>query len=62
MLLLSRKFMLTPACILLVIIDFMIRRGIITPDNEPDYQEIVTRLHGRFDYDRWGSQSASAGL
>ncbi|KAI0752680.1 NUDIX hydrolase domain-like protein [Daedaleopsis nitida] len=36
-----------------VIIDFMIRKGFITPDNEPDYQEIVTRLHGRFDYDKW---------
>ncbi|CDO72107.1 hypothetical protein BN946_scf184962.g50 [Trametes cinnabarina] len=38
-----------------VIVDFMVRKGIITPDNEPDYQEIVTRLHGRFDYDRWAS-------
>ncbi|TBU63613.1 nudix hydrolase 20 [Dichomitus squalens] len=38
-----------------VLIDFMVRKGIITPDNEPDYQEIVTRLHGRFDHDRWTS-------
>ncbi|KAI0772776.1 NUDIX hydrolase domain-like protein [Trametes elegans] len=39
-----------------VLIDLMVRKGIITPDNEPDYQEIVTRLHGRFDYDRWASR------
>ncbi|KAH9927950.1 nudix hydrolase 20 [Epithele typhae] len=37
----------------IVIIDLMIRQGFITPDNEPDYQEIVTRLHGRFEYERW---------
>ncbi|KAI1787300.1 nudix hydrolase 20 [Ganoderma leucocontextum] len=36
-----------------VLIDFMVRRGIITPETEPDYQEIVTRLHGRFEHDRW---------
>lgn len=41
---------------LAVLVDFMVKKGIITPDNEPDYQEIVTRLHGRFDYDRWASQ------
>lgn len=29
----------------LVMIDFFIRHGIITDDNEPDYLEIVTRLH-----------------
>ncbi|KAI0634204.1 NUDIX hydrolase domain-like protein [Trametes polyzona] len=40
----------------IVLVDFMVRKGIITPDNEPDYQEIVTRLHGRFEYDRWASQ------
>ncbi|KZT08146.1 uncharacterized protein LAESUDRAFT_742583 [Laetiporus sulphureus 93-53] len=37
----------------LVLLDFMIRHGYLTPDEEPDYQEIVTRLHGRFDYDKW---------
>ncbi|KZT63472.1 hypothetical protein DAEQUDRAFT_733767 [Daedalea quercina L-15889] len=37
----------------LVIIDFMIRHGYMTVENEPDYQEIVTRLHGRFEYDQW---------
>ena len=39
--------------VLIVLIDFMVRKGIITPENEPDYQEIVTRLHGRFEHDRW---------
>ncbi|KAH8174915.1 NUDIX hydrolase domain protein [Sarocladium implicatum] len=28
-----------------VMIDFLMRHGIITPDNEPDYVEICTRLH-----------------
>lgn len=28
-----------------VMIDFFVRHGIITEDNEPDYLEIVTRLH-----------------
>ncbi len=37
----------------LVIIDLLIRRGYITPDNEADFLEILTRLHGRFDYDSW---------
>ncbi|KAK9454804.1 NUDIX hydrolase domain-like protein [Dipodascopsis uninucleata] len=29
----------------LVMIDFFIRHGIITPENEPDYLEIVSRMH-----------------
>ncbi|KAI0074920.1 hypothetical protein K474DRAFT_1664824 [Panus rudis PR-1116 ss-1] len=37
----------------LVLIDFLINQGYITPDNEPDYLEIVTRMHGRFDYEHW---------
>ncbi|KAF8837002.1 hypothetical protein BDN67DRAFT_910047 [Paxillus ammoniavirescens] len=37
----------------LVLIDFLTRRGHLTPDNEPDFTEIVTRLHGRFEYERW---------
>ncbi|KAF9260744.1 nudix hydrolase 20 [Marasmius fiardii PR-910] len=41
-----------PNCAL-VIIDLLIRLGYITPDNEPDYQKIITRLHGNFDYDLW---------
>ncbi|KAI0342516.1 nudix hydrolase 20 [Trametopsis cervina] len=40
------------------LIDFMIRHGEITPDNEPDFMEIITRLHGRFNYDQW-SRSTS---
>ncbi|KAI1079481.1 NUDIX domain-containing protein [Whalleya microplaca] len=31
-----------------VMIDFFIRHGIITEDNEPDYLEILTRLHRPF--------------
>ncbi|TBU40183.1 hypothetical protein BD309DRAFT_1021598 [Dichomitus squalens] len=38
------------------LMDSMARKSIITPDNKPDCQEIVTRLHGRFDHDtRWTS-------
>ena len=33
-----------------VLIDFFIRHGILTPENEPDYLEIVTRLHRRLDH------------
>lgn len=50
--------LLATECTLLIIIstvliDFMIRLGYLTPDNEPDYMKIITRLHGRFDYERW---------
>lgn len=31
----------------LVLIDFFVRHGIVTEDNEPDYVEIVSRLHRR---------------
>ncbi|KAF5392882.1 hypothetical protein D9757_000870 [Collybiopsis confluens] len=41
-----------PNCAL-VIIDLLIALGYLTPDNEPEFMQIVTRLHGRFDYDRW---------
>ncbi|KIO11294.1 hypothetical protein M404DRAFT_994966 [Pisolithus tinctorius Marx 270] len=37
----------------LVLIDFLIRHGYLTPENDPNFMEIVTRLHGRFHYDRW---------
>jgi len=37
----------------LVLIDFFIRHGRITPDNEPDFMNIITRLHGRFGYEKW---------
>lgn len=39
-----------------VLIDFLVRHGHLTPDDEPDYMEIVTRLHGRFEYERWCQQ------
>ncbi|KAG8701040.1 hypothetical protein FRC11_012482 [Ceratobasidium sp. 423] len=32
----------------LVLLDFFVRHGIVTPENEPNYLEIVTRMHGRF--------------
>ncbi|KII92393.1 hypothetical protein PLICRDRAFT_104011 [Plicaturopsis crispa FD-325 SS-3] len=41
-----------PNCAL-VIIDLLIRKGRIVPDNEPDFVHIMTRLHGNFDYDLW---------
>ncbi|KAK2460837.1 hypothetical protein APHAL10511_007307 [Amanita phalloides] len=47
-----RAGLFKPNCAL-VIIDLLIRRGYITPDNEPDFLLIITRLHGRFDYERW---------
>ncbi|KAJ3874201.1 NUDIX hydrolase domain-like protein [Lentinula edodes] len=37
----------------LVLIDLFIRLGYITPDNEPEYMKIITRLHGRFEYEKW---------
>lgn len=30
-----------------VMIDFFVRHGIVTPENEPDYVEIVSRMHRR---------------
>ncbi|KAG9307978.1 NUDIX hydrolase domain-like protein [Chiua virens] len=36
-----------------VLIDFLVRKGYITPDNEPDFMEIVTRMHTRFEFERW---------
>jgi len=41
-----------PNCAL-VLLDFMIRHGLITAENEPNFLEIMTRLHGRFDIDNW---------
>ncbi|QRW13353.1 NUDIX family hydrolase [Ceratobasidium sp. AG-Ba] len=32
----------------LVLVDFLMRHGKITPENEPNYLEIMTRMHGRF--------------
>ncbi|KKA25272.1 Thiamine diphosphokinase [Rasamsonia emersonii CBS 393.64] len=33
-----------------VVIDFFIRHGILTPENEPDYLEIVARIHRRLEF------------
>ncbi|KAI0265392.1 NUDIX hydrolase domain-like protein [Gloeopeniophorella convolvens] len=41
-----------PNCAL-VIIDFMVRHGYLTPENEPRYLEITQRLHGQFDIEHW---------
>ncbi|RMZ76866.1 hypothetical protein DV738_g4699, partial [Chaetothyriales sp. CBS 135597] len=38
-----------PNCAL-VLLDFFVRHGIITPQNEPDYIEIVARLHRRLEF------------
>ncbi|KAF8314335.1 NUDIX hydrolase domain-like protein [Cantharellus anzutake] len=38
-----------PNCAL-VLIDFFIRHGHITPELEPNFLEILTRIHGRFGY------------
>ncbi|OCH94619.1 nudix hydrolase 20 [Obba rivulosa] len=37
----------------LVLVDFMVRHGYLTTENEPNYLEIVSRLHGQFEYERW---------
>ncbi|KAH7919390.1 hypothetical protein BV22DRAFT_1023067, partial [Leucogyrophana mollusca] len=37
----------------LALIDFLIRHGHLTPDNDPHFMEIITRLHGSFQYDQW---------
>lgn len=38
-----------PNCAI-IMIDFFVRHGILTPENEPDYLEIVARLHRRLEY------------
>ena len=38
-----------PNCAL-VLIDFFIRHGIVTPENEPDFLEITARLHRRLEF------------
>jgi hypothetical protein len=32
------------------LVDFLIRHGIITPENEPDFVEISMRLHRRLPF------------
>ncbi len=36
-----------------VLIDFLVRHGYLTPENEPRYLEINQRLHGKFEIERW---------
>ena len=38
-----------PNCAL-VVLDFLIRHGVLTPANEKDYIEIVSRLHRRLEF------------
>lgn len=38
-----------PSCAM-VMLDFLVRHGYITAENEPDYQEIVSRLHRRLPF------------
>ncbi|KDN44285.1 hypothetical protein RSAG8_05549, partial [Rhizoctonia solani AG-8 WAC10335] len=35
----------------LALVDFFVRHGIVTPENEPNYLEIVTRMHGRLGFE-----------
>ncbi|KAB2579422.1 hypothetical protein BFW01_g6194 [Lasiodiplodia theobromae] len=44
-----RKGEFKPNCAL-VMLDFFVRHGILTPENEPDYLDIVSRLHRRFEF------------
>ncbi|THH05953.1 hypothetical protein EW145_g4423 [Phellinidium pouzarii] len=46
------KKLFKPNCAV-VLIDFLIHHGYITPENEPNFLEIVTRLHGRFGFEQW---------
>ncbi len=34
----------------IIMIDFFIRHGILTAENEPDYLDIVARLHRRMEH------------
>ncbi|KAH7106820.1 NUDIX hydrolase domain-like protein [Auriculariales sp. MPI-PUGE-AT-0066] len=45
---LNREF--KPNCAV-VLLDFLIRHNFVTPENEPNLLEIVTRMHGRFEWD-----------
>ncbi|KAH0831206.1 vacuolar protein sorting-associated protein 26-domain-containing protein [Lanmaoa asiatica] len=47
-----KKGLFKPNCAV-VLIDFLVRRGYLTPDNEPNFMEIVTRMHTRFEFERW---------
>jgi thiosulfate reductase cytochrome b subunit len=36
-----------------VLVDLFIRTGLLTPENEPHFLELTTRMRGRFEYERW---------
>ena len=36
-----------------VLLDFLVRHGYLTSENEPRFLEINQRLHGDFDIERW---------
>ncbi|KAF8586904.1 hypothetical protein K439DRAFT_1339477 [Ramaria rubella] len=44
------KNLFKPNCAL-VLVDFLIRHGKVTAETEPNYLDIVTRLHGRLGYE-----------
>jgi isopentenyldiphosphate isomerase len=44
-----RKGEFKPNCAM-VVVDFFVRHGIITAENDPDYLEISSRLHRRLEY------------
>ncbi|KAJ7485832.1 hypothetical protein FB451DRAFT_1027416 [Mycena latifolia] len=45
---------------LTALVDLFIRLGYITPDNEPDFFQIMTALHTTFDYERWAVGASAA--
>ncbi|KAG8859698.1 hypothetical protein FRB96_004272 [Tulasnella sp. 330] len=49
-----------PNCAL-VLLDFFIRHGILTPEDEPNFLEIWTRAHGRHGFDAYAAQMATQG-
>jgi hypothetical protein len=40
-------------CAYIVLVDFLIRHGRLAVEDEPDLVEIITGLHGRFDFAKW---------
>ncbi|KAG9001010.1 hypothetical protein FRB94_005034 [Tulasnella sp. JGI-2019a] len=49
-----------PNCAI-VLLGFFIRHGIVTPENEPNYLEIWTRMHGRHGFDAFVTRMAKQG-
>lgn len=44
-----RQGQFKPSCAM-VMLDFLIRHGLVTAENEPDYGEIISRLHRRLPF------------